>query len=136
MPYTGKSLEKDLDKILAEVKPTIIFMAAPMDDHPDHKASTFFMLREFNKAPGNVDTYFWIVHGGIEWPLPKDWHTDLYLSPPRRYRNLGWQRLDLSPAAVQTKKVAIVAYKSQMDMLGPFMAAFARRNELFLTQMF
>ncbi|MFA6448918.1 MAG: PIG-L family deacetylase [bacterium] len=135
--YTGNNLEKDLASILLEVKPTYIFMPAPMDAHPDHRATSFFVLRELNLVIGvDLNTYFWVVHGGLEWPLPKNWHTDLYLSPPGRDRSLGWERLDLTPAEVQTKKEAIISYKSQMRMLKRYMAAFARRNELFLSQMF
>jgi LmbE family N-acetylglucosaminyl deacetylase len=134
--YTGKNLEGDLKSVLDDVKPTIIFMPAPMDAHPDHKATCFFALRSLGARTENITSFFWIVHGGLEWPLPKDWHTDLYLSPPRILKYLGWARLDLSENQILTKRKAILSYPSQFKALGPYMAAFARKNEIFIKQSF
>ncbi len=135
-PYTGKNVTDLLMSVMDEVNPTIVLLPAPMDEHPDHKATCFFGLRSLGPKTENVTSFFWIVHGGLEWPIPKDWHPDLYLSPPRSMKSLGWARLDMTKNQIDTKKQAILAYSSQYKALGPYMAAFNRRNEVFIKQSF
>ncbi|MGC8904921.1 MAG: PIG-L family deacetylase, partial [Thermus sp.] len=74
--------------------------------------------------------YFYVVHGGLEWPLPKGFHPGLPLEPPPRGRHLPWRRLDLTPEEEQAKLQALKAHRSQMELLGRFMEAFVRKNEL------
>jgi LmbE family N-acetylglucosaminyl deacetylase len=74
-----------------------------------------------------------VVHGGLEWPLPKGVHRSDPLTLPSRAMNLAWTRADLTPAEVQKKAEAIRAYRSQTALLGRFMQAFERKNELLST---
>ena len=126
--YTGRNLEKDLQTVIADVNPSIVLIPSIHDGHPDHRAASRFMTEALRGR--NVSLRRWIVHGGEEWPLPKGWHTGLPLEPPPRGKHLIWERLDLSTAQVQTKAKAIRCYHSQMELIGRFIAAFARTNEL------
>ncbi|HEU4743464.1 MAG TPA: PIG-L family deacetylase [Meiothermus sp.] len=129
--YTGQNLERDLEQVLSAVKPTLILAPSPRDGHPDHRAVGELAIRVLGQH-GELDRLrYWIVHGGLEWPLPKGLHTTLPLEPPPRGRGLEWERLDLSPEEQKSKLEAIRAHLSQMELLSRFMLAFVRQNELY-----
>ena len=44
----------------------------------------------------------------------------------------GWANFALQPDEIELKKRALLAYSSQMLVIGRFMLAFGRSNELFL----
>ena len=122
------SMQVDAETVIAAVKPTIVLVPSIHDGHPDHRAAARFATEALRGA--NVSLRRWMVHGGEEWPLPKGWHVGLPLEPPPRGKHLAWERLDLTPAQVSTKAAAIKCYRSQMELIGRFLGAFARKNEL------
>lgn len=128
--YTGQNLERDLEGVLDRVKPTLILAPSPQDAHPDHRATGELAIRVLGRRGELERLRCWIVHGGLEWPLPKGLHPTLPLEPPPRGRGLEWERLDLDPQEVQTKLEATRAHASQMELLSRFMLAFVRQNEL------
>ena len=128
--YTGQNLERDLEGVLDRVKPTLILAPSPQDAHPDHRATGELAIRVLGRRGELERLRYWIVHGGLEWPLPKGLHPTLPLEPPPRGRGLEWERLDLDPQEVQTKLEATRAHASQMGLLSRFMLAFVRQNEL------
>lgn len=130
-PYTGAAWEADLRAILDQVRPEVVVAPAPEDAHRDHRATAYMALRLLGERGWLSRLRFYMVHGGLEWPLPKGLHPGLYLEPPPRGRHLTWERLDLSPGEVATKQEALRAHRSQMALLGRFMEAFVRKNELF-----
>jgi LmbE family N-acetylglucosaminyl deacetylase len=127
-PYTGRSLEKDMQSVITAVKPTIVLLPSIHEVHPDHRAAAGFTTEALRSTQATLRR--WMVHGGKEWPLPKGWHPGLPLEPPPRGRHLAWERLDLMPAQVSVKVAAIKCYRSQLELTGHFMEAFARKNEL------
>lgn len=131
-PYTGESWESDLRRVFEVSRPTLVLAPAPEDAHPDHRATAYMALRILGEMGALDRMAFYIVHGGLEWPLPKGLHPDLPLEPPPRGRRLPWHRLDLSPEEEKRKLEALRAHRSQMALLGRFMEAFVRKNELFV----
>jgi LmbE family N-acetylglucosaminyl deacetylase len=129
-PYTGEALERDLSTVLDEVRPTRLLAPSPLDAHPDHRAVGEFALRALGARGLLGATRYWIVHGGLEWPLPKGDHPGLPLTPPPRGRGLPWRRVPLEPFDQALKRDAIRAHRSQVAVLGRFMIAFDRTNEL------
>ncbi|MEZ0321417.1 MAG: PIG-L family deacetylase [Thermus sp.] len=130
-PYTGEAWEEDLKRVLARVKPDLVLAPAPEDAHPDHRATAYMALRLMGERGALDRLRLYIVHGGLEWPLPKGLHPALYLEPPPRGHRLPWWRLDLTPQEEDRKLQALKAHRSQMELLGRFMEAFVRKNELF-----
>jgi LmbE family N-acetylglucosaminyl deacetylase len=128
--HTGTNLERDLENMIDLVKPTMVLAPSVLDAHPDHRATGELIQRILQQRHQTAMLRSWIVHGGLEWPLPKSWHTDLPLVPSPRGRTLPWQRVSLNPEQVQVKVRATRAYTSQVIALGRFMAAFSRTNEL------
>nr|WP_308446092.1 PIG-L family deacetylase [Meiothermus sp.] len=128
--YTGENLERDLETLFDQIEPTVVLAPSPQDAHPDHRATGDLALRLLGKRQELSKGRFWIVHGGLEWPLPKGMHINLPLEPPPRGRGLPWERVDLSQEQIAGKLEAIRAHRSQIVIIGRFMEAFVRQNEL------
>ena len=133
-PYTGQNLERDLARVLDTVRPDVVLLPSPEDQHPDHRAASSFVTRLL-ALRGEADRErFWIVHGGLEWPVPKGLHAGLPLLLPPRGHGLPWQKLALTPAEERVKLSAIRSYRSQTEVLDRFLLAFVRENELLSPQ--
>jgi LmbE family N-acetylglucosaminyl deacetylase len=130
-PYEGRMLDADLRKIIDLTVPTHVFVASPLDAHPDHSASGEFVMRILGERNQLDRIYYWIIHGGFDWPRPRGLHRQNALLPPERARDLPWLRLELTDAEQDSKLAALTAHRSQMEIMRPFMRAFVRRNELF-----
>lgn len=130
-PYEGRALDADLRKVIDRTSPTHVFVPSPLDAHPDHSASGEFVMRILGERNQLDRIYYWIIHGGFEWPRPRGLHLDGALNPPERARDLPWLRFELSDAEEHTKLAALGAHRSQMEIMRRFMRAFVRRNELF-----
>ena len=134
-PYKGDSILKDLKKVLLSYKPNKIFVSSPADVNVDHKALYLFLqvaLRDLEKDIPRPKVYPYLVHC-VGWPLPRHYHPELELYPPKRFLNsqIIWSRLDLNPQQLEKKHQAILCYKSQTESSAFYLLAFARRNELF-----
>lgn len=130
-PYEGRALDADLRKVIALTAPTHVFVASPLDAHPDHSASGEFVMRILGERNQLDRIYYWIIHGGFDWPRPRGLHRQNDLLPPERARDLPWLRFELTDAEQDTKLAALTAHRSQMEIMKPFLRAFVRRNELF-----
>jgi len=128
--YTGINLERDVERLIEQIQPTIVLAPSPEDAHGDHRTTGDLAIRILGKRKELAKGRFWIVHGGLEWPLPKGLHPGLALSPPPRGRALEWQRVNLDSAETALKLEALRAHRSQLPLVGRFMEAFVRRNEL------
>lgn len=133
-PYTGRDLERDLGRVLDRVKPDLVLAPSVRDAHPDHRATSDFIARLLAARGQAGRLRFWIVHGGLEYPLPKGLHEGLPLLIPPRGRHLAWQRLDLTEAQEEGKLRALHEHRSQMNVMARFLLAFVRENELLTPQ--
>lgn len=128
--YTGQTLEQDLREVIDDFDPTLVLCPAIQDHHPDHRAAAYFTLRLMGER-GQIDRLRWyIVHGGIEWPMPKGHHPKLPMGIPPRGVHLRWQRIDLAADMQAAKQRAMAAYVTQRRAVGGFLSAFDRTNEL------
>ena len=132
--FTGENFLRDLRVVFDSVTPTVVLAPSPEDRHPDHRTAGDAVLRLLwdLQAAGVTPPRagWWIVHGAVEWPLPKGLRPRLPLYPPPRGRGLPWERVDLTPDEVGVKREAVRAHRSQMEVEARFMDAFVRRNEL------
>jgi LmbE family N-acetylglucosaminyl deacetylase len=139
--YTGESLSNDIANILDAYKPTLIITPSYYDFHPDHRCSTNFIISELEKFRKNnvkwVDStkvYYYLVHNGkLRWPRPWGYQPNQPLAPPESLSNmnLDWFHFLLDKEAVYNKKIAMDEYKSQIKLIGDYMNAFVRSEELF-----
>jgi LmbE family N-acetylglucosaminyl deacetylase len=129
-PYTGQALEADLTRVLGRVQPDLVLAPAPQDFHADHRTLSSLARRLMSARGQAAGVRYWVVHGGLEWPLPKGLHPELALTLPPRATGLPWTRADLTPAQVARKREAVDTYGTQTRVTGRFMHAFVRQNEL------
>jgi LmbE family N-acetylglucosaminyl deacetylase len=128
--YTGANLEHDLERVIAEFRPTLVLAAAPQDRHPDHSASGALARRVLERRGELDELRYWIVHAP-SWPRPRGLEPDLALAPPDAAAALAWESVPLNEAQRAHKLAALRDHRSQMQMMAPFMESFVRANEIF-----
>lgn len=140
-PNTGSQLSADLMQILQSLQPHAVITPSVYDFHPDHWATTAFLyteleiLREYGESwVDTVAVYEYLIHQGkLTWPRPWGVHPELGLIPPSSLilDTLIWEDYPLNPEAYEAKSKALSAFTSQTPMIGQFLKAFLRKNELF-----
>jgi LmbE family N-acetylglucosaminyl deacetylase len=132
--YRGDDVERELGRIIASFKPTVVLMPSARDEHPDH-CSTHLMVHSALAAAAALDpqvaprVLHFLIHYGA-WP---DANAPDVLPPAHLLAgDLQWRSLSLAPRETAAKKQALASYGSQMLAIGPLMKAFDRANELFI----
>jgi LmbE family N-acetylglucosaminyl deacetylase len=128
--YTGANLERDLERVIAEFRPTLVLAAAPQDRHTDHSASGALTRRVLERRGELGALRYWIVHAP-SWPRPRGLELDLDLTPPANAAALGWQSAPLTAPQRARKLAALRDHGSQMQWMQPFLESFVRANEIF-----
>jgi LmbE family N-acetylglucosaminyl deacetylase len=129
--YTGAALRRNLQEVIERLAPTIVLAAAPQDRHPDHSASGALAVELVRAGATRAKVYYWIVHGGHEWPVPRGLHRERPQLPPRSARDLAWERLPLSDAQVAGKLAALGEHRTQLRVMRRFLYAFVRNDEIY-----
>lgn len=136
--YRGIDVRREIERIVTEFAPTMLALPHPEDEHPDH-CSTHIFGRDAVDAlvrrgvMPRLRVFHFLIHYG-QWPLTADAGGGSQLNPPAGFpANEGrWVSLPLSDDEAELKRRALLAYPSQMLVIGRYMLAFGRRNELFL----
>ena len=128
--YTGANLERDLERVIAEFRPTLVLSAAPQDRHTDHSASGALARRVLERRGELGALRYWIVHAP-GWPRPRGLESDLEMTPPANAAALAWQSAPLTAPQRARKLAALRAHGSQMQWMQPFLESFVRANEIF-----
>lgn len=139
-PYAGEAVLADIEQIIREFKPTVIFSPHPADEHPDHAATWAFMAAVATKVNNsgvlpNPKLYTYLIHRG-DFPIPHGYRPKASLLPPRPlYQNPSqqWQIYSLTPDQLITKEQALNEYVSQLrvPIMSDLLHSFIRTNELF-----
>ncbi|GHF63659.1 LmbE family N-acetylglucosaminyl deacetylase [Deinococcus metalli] len=133
-PFTGEALEADITRVLDRVQPDLVLAPAPQDFHTDHHTLSYIALQLMSRRGQADRLHFWVVHGGLEWPVPKGLHAELPLTVPPLATRLPWTRVDLTDEQREHKLEAVRAYRTQTQIEPRFMEAFVRANELLSPQ--
>ena len=136
-PYTGltargQDLLADLETLLREFRPERVYYPDSLDDHPDHWAASCFVRMAMARVPLRpVVERSYLIHRG-NWPRPQGRHPEFFHAPPTETTplSLEWESVRLESEAVGAKREALEAYASQAPLVGAFLDAFVRRNEL------
>ena len=129
--YTGLNLEHDFESVLDRIHPTLVLAPSPRDSHPDHRATGVVAIRAMAQRNELSRMRYWIVHGGEFWPIPRGYEPDLELNPPPLGHGLSQTPFKLEPAEEERKRLAINAYRTQMEVMSSFLLSFVRTNELY-----
>lgn len=134
--YRGIDLRRELEQLITRERPTLLVLPHPEDEHPDHCSTHIFVREALEAVPPDVarrvHVLHYLVHFG-QWPIV-DSGAGATLHPPDGFPNAEgrWMSLTLTPAEAAGKVRALQDYRSQMQVIGRFMLAFGRSNELFL----
>lgn len=137
--YRGVDVRREIEQVITSFMPTLIVLPDIDDNHPDHCSTQIFVHEALEAVPGTlarrVRTLHYLVHYE-GWPLTADAGagSGSMLRPPSDFpvSDGRWVSLALTREEAAGKKRALRAYTTQMQVLGPFMAAFGRDNELFV----
>jgi LmbE family N-acetylglucosaminyl deacetylase len=132
-PYKGESVLSDLTEILADFKPTKVFVSHPADTNPDHIAYDLYLRTALWDLKDKVkaDVYSYLTHYG-QWPQPRGLLFDAPLEPPAKLDEAGrWVVLPLEPDQVKKKLEAIKRHKTQYGASKAYLDSYMRANELF-----
>ncbi len=140
-PYSGTELQGLVRRLMLDLKPTLIALPDPRDQHGDHSATGLFALEAYHDAAGEAEaaglprarvlTYLvhWPAWPGLsaEPPPPLGPPSDVSPAP------IEWVALPLSAAESADKLHVLHVYKTQVDLMATFLDSFYRSNELFGT---
>ena len=132
-PYKGESILKDLSEVVADFKPTKVFVTHPADTNPDHVAYDLFLRTVLWDLEDQVkpEVYNYLTHYG-EWPKPRGLHFDAPHEPPAQFDEAGrWVTLPLEPEQVKQKLEALKRHKTQFAASKVYLESYMRANELF-----
>nr|WP_282200170.1 PIG-L family deacetylase [Collibacillus ludicampi] len=130
-PYCGANVCKNLEEIILQYKPTDIVYPDPEDQHHDHWATNAFVKYTLTKLSYVCNEWEYLVHRG-DWPQPWAYDPNKSLEPPKSLENVGaqWFVLPLSRDEATRKYHALKQYSTQVAVMGEFLAAFVRKNDL------
>ena len=131
-PYKGESVLADLEKLIAEFKPTKIFVSHPGDAHRDHR--TFYLFAQIAlwdlEDRLRPELYTYLIHYP-HWPWPRGMETDRSLTPPIYFKDLAWSEQSLNHARMDRKAQALLLHRTQMAKDRKYLDSFVAENELF-----
>jgi len=132
-PYKGQEVLQDLETVIRDFKPTKIFVSHPADHNQDHRALYLFTrvaLWDLRKEL-TPQVYPYLIHFA-RWPLPRGYHPDDFLVPPRLFtKQIAWQQDRLDSKELDRKAAALHKHRSQYMSSGRYLLSFVRANEIF-----
>jgi N-acetyl-1-D-myo-inositol-2-amino-2-deoxy-alpha-D-glucopyranoside deacetylase len=130
-PYCGANVCKNLEDIILQYKPTDIVYPDPEDQHHDHWATSSFVKYTLTKLGYSCKEWQYLVHRG-DWPQSWTYDPSRSLDPPKSLVNVGaeWYALPLDKEEAARKYQALQQYSTQVAVMGEFLFAFVRKNDL------
>jgi len=131
--YKGESILKDLGEVVANFKPTKVFVSHPADTNPDHVAYDLFLRTVLWDLEDKVkpEVYNYLTHYG-EWPQPRGLLYDAPHEPPAQFDEADrWVTLPLEPEQAKQKLEALKRHKTQFGASKVYLESYMRANELF-----
>jgi N-acetyl-1-D-myo-inositol-2-amino-2-deoxy-alpha-D-glucopyranoside deacetylase len=136
--YSGADIQRELQRIIATFRPSVVLVPDPHDQHPDHCA-THLLVHDALAAVAVRDpgvspvVLHYLIHYGA-WPFSAEPAGTPSIAPPQPLVSTGirWRALALTPGETEAKGRAIAAFKSQLLAMAPFLKAFDAPDELFV----
>ncbi|EKF85110.1 PIG-L deacetylase family protein [Methanobacterium formicicum] len=132
-PYTGANVVKNMEQIMKDYKPTIIYYPDDGDDHPDHFATSAFVRYSALVTNYTGKSYTYLVHKGTSWPNPLNYQPSrtLYFPDELSILDADWYITSLNATEESAKEKAIKAHASQVTALRDLLMSFVRTDEIF-----
>ena len=132
-PYAGESILADLKTVLAEFKPTKVFVSHSADTNPDHAALNLFARTTLWDLRDQIqpEVYAFLTHYGA-WPQPRGLLFDAPHEPPTKFDEAGrWLVFPLTPEEARKRLDALKKHDTQYTASKAYLESFLRANELF-----
>ena len=132
-PYKGEEIVRDLTTVLADFRPTKVFVSSPADHMPDHSALYLFTRVALWDLASEMTSpvYPYLVHFK-RWPRPGGYSLTTPLDPPKTFQtSVAWAEYVLAPEELDRKRQAIAAHRTQYRSSRRYLQSFIRPNELF-----
>lgn len=131
-PYCGANVEKNIQQIITDFKPNIVLYPDDGDEHPDHAATSAFVIYTLIKSNYTGSTFTYLVHKG-SWPSPLNYKPKSDLEAPRDVLNLDgtWYMLNLTDEDENSKEQAISSHVTQISLMENYLMSFVRVDEIF-----
>ena len=131
--YLAHEILADLETIIRDFRPTIIFTSHPGDHNPDHLSLYLFSRVALWNLEGELQPKLWpyLVHHPA-WPDPESYHPELPMTPPSRLEwESDWHTTPVSAEQIEIKRRATRAHQTQLKFDTNLLDSFVRSNELF-----
>jgi LmbE family N-acetylglucosaminyl deacetylase len=142
--YAGTDLKQEITRTLRAFRPNWVVLPDPRDRHPDHCTTGVFVLdalRALRQEPGEwfdrTQAFTYLVHYP-DYPSSTAWIREIEgagvggsLTAGRVLTAAPWLALPLTSGELATKRRAIAAYHTQVQVMKPFLTQFLRGFELF-----
>jgi LmbE family N-acetylglucosaminyl deacetylase len=142
--YAGSDLKEEITRTLRTFRPDWVVLPDPRDRHPDHCTTGVFVLdalRALRHEPGErfdrTQAFTYLVHYP-DYPSSAAWIREIEgagvggsATAGRVLTAAPWLTLTLTPAELAIKQQAIAAYRTQVQVMKPFLTQFLRSFELF-----
>lgn len=132
-PYVGESILRDMRRLLADFKPTKVFVSHPADTNSDHQALYLFLriaLWDLERAV-RPEVFPYLIHV-VGWPRPLGRYAEMgQRMPPGDVFDVRWQRFELTPEEESLQQKMIACYKSQLVFKPGYLYAFNRKSAFF-----
>jgi mycothiol S-conjugate amidase len=142
--YAGTDLEGEIARILREFSPDWVLVPDPRDRHPDHCTTGVFVLDALRKLRQSGEQPFVRVHVLTflvhypDYPASPAWIREIAGAGVGGSATAGkvlsgahWVHLQLTPMELATKRQALSAYQSQIQVMNSFLTQFMLPFELF-----
>jgi LmbE family N-acetylglucosaminyl deacetylase len=131
-PYNGRSVLADLETIMADFKPTKVFVSHPVDGHRDHRAFFLFAQIALWDLADKIhpEVYPFLIHHP-RWPHPRGLHPERDLEPPEAWNRLQWFVHPLTATQETAKAAALREHRTQMALDKNYLNSFVAPREWF-----
>lgn len=130
-PYKGGAVLADLERVIAEVRPTKICLSSPADRHPDHAALYLFTRVALWNLGDDPELLPYLVHYPA-WPKrPKRDQSKAITPPPALRSELEWKVFPVRADERQREYRALLEHRSQMRSIRKILSTLVDNNEMF-----
>lgn len=130
-PYSGNNVEKNVEQIMEDYKPTIIFYPDNGDNHPDHLATSAFVSYAILNTNYTGKSYTYLIHQP-NWPRIISYPNSKLLIPSIiTTSDAEWYVNPLNKTEQNTKRNAIYAYATQTSNMLGYLSVFVQKSEIY-----
>ncbi len=130
-PYSGSTLESQLEQVIRKARPTTVLLPDPADVNRDHWAVAAFSQAALARTGFSGLSLTYLVHRS-DFPAPLGLRPTARLAPPKTLDGgpTRWLTLPLDRPEVDAQQAALAEHKTQLRADRRLVESFVRTNAL------